>query len=216
MRIRLGCVVAIVLSVLGAVATAEAQKKTLVIGLNQDPDILDPTLARTYVGRIIFEHMCEKLYEIDENLKIFPQLAAELPAFADGGKTVTIKLRQGVKFNDGTPLNAEAMKYSLDRHREMKGSSRRSELDHVDAVEVVDPATIRLKLKAPFSPITAILADRAGMPVSPTQARKLDDKFGTAPVCVGPWAFVSSSGSSPTTTYAWRTCARAISTSCTW
>ena len=131
MRIRLGCVVAIVLSVLVAVATAEAQKKTLVIGLNQDPDILDPTLARTYVGRIIFEQMCEKLYEIDENLKIFPQLAAELPAFSDGGKTVTIKLRTGVKFNDGTPLNAEAMKYSLDRHREMKGSSRRSELGTV-------------------------------------------------------------------------------------
>ena len=47
--------------------------------------------------------MCEKLYEIDENLRIFPQLAAELPAVTDGGKTVTIKLRPGVKFNDGTP-----------------------------------------------------------------------------------------------------------------
>ena len=94
-----------------------------------------------------------------------------------------------MKFNDGTPLNAEAMKFSLDRHREMKGSSRRSELDHVNAVEVVDPLTVRLRLKAPFSPITAILADRAGMPISPAQAKKLDDKFGTAPVCVGPWAF---------------------------
>ena len=189
MRIRLGYAVAILLSALVATAPAEAQKKTLVIGLNQDPDILDPTLARTYVGRIVFEHMCEKLYEIDENLKIFPQLAAELPAFSDAGKTVTIKLRAGVKFNDGTPMTAEAVKFSLDRHREMKGSSRRSELDHVDAVDVVDPTTVRLRLKAPFSPITAILADRAGMPVSPTQARKLDDKFGTAPVCVGPWAF---------------------------
>ena len=189
MRIRLGYAVAILLSALVATAPAEAQKKTLVIGLNQDPDILDPTLARTYVGRIIFEHMCEKLYEIDESLKIFPQLAAELPAFSDAGKTVTIKLRAGVKFNDGTPMTAEAVKFSLDRHREMKGSSRRSELDHVDAVDVVDPTTVRLRLKAPFSPITAILADRAGMPVSPTQARKLDDKFGTAPVCVGPWAF---------------------------
>jgi peptide/nickel transport system substrate-binding protein len=189
MRIRLGWALAVVLSALVATATAEAQKKTLVIGLNQDPDILDPTLSRTYVGRIIYTHMCEKLYELDENLKIAPQLAADLPAFADGGKTVTIKLRSGVKFNDGTPLNAEAMKFSLDRHREMKGSSRRSELDHVDAVEVVDPLTVRLRMKAPFSPITAILADRAGMPVSPAQARKLDDKFGTAPVCVGPWAF---------------------------
>ncbi len=191
MRMRSG--VWLALGMLGMVllapGPADAQKKTLTIGLNQDPDILDPTLARTYVGRIIFEHMCEKLYEIDENLKIFPQLAADLPAFSDGGKTVTIKLRAGVKFNDGTPLTAEAMKFSLDRHREMKGSSRRSELDHVDAVEVVDPTTVRLRLKAPFSPITAILADRAGMPVSPAQARKLDDKFGTAPVCVGPWAF---------------------------
>ena len=51
-----------------SVAPAAAQKKTLVVALNQDPDLLDPTLSRTYVGRIIFAHMCEKLYEIDENL----------------------------------------------------------------------------------------------------------------------------------------------------
>jgi peptide/nickel transport system substrate-binding protein len=175
--------------VLVAAGPVDAQKKTLTIGLNQDPDLLDPTLSRTYVGRIIFAQMCEKLYEIDEGLKISPQLAADLPAFSDGGKTVTIKLRSGVKFNDGTAMTAEAVKFSLDRHREMKGSNRRSELDHVDAVEVVDPLTIRLRLKAPFSPLVAILADRAGMPVSPTQARKLDDKFATAPVCVGPWVF---------------------------
>jgi peptide/nickel transport system substrate-binding protein len=189
MRSRLGCALAILLTVLVAAAPAEAQKKTLVIALNQDPDLLDPTLSRTYVGRIIFAHMCEKLYEIDESLKIFPQLAADLPVFSDGGKTVTIKLRSGVKFNDGTPMTAESVKFSLDRHREMKGSNRRSELDHVNSVDVVDPLTVRLRLKAPFSPITAILADRAGMPVSPAQAKKLDDKFATAPVCVGPWAF---------------------------
>src|SRR6059036_3203071 len=109
---------------------AHAQKKTLVVALNQDPDILDPTLARTYVGRIIFAHMCEKLYEIDEKLNIYPQLAAELP-----------------RFTDGSAMTAEAVKYSLDRHREMKGSNRRSELDHVDAVDVVDPSTVRLRLK---------------------------------------------------------------------
>src|SRR5262245_4561453 len=103
---------------LGLLLTVEpvlAQKKQLVVALNQDPDILDPTLARTYVGRIIFEHMCEKLYEIDDSLKIYPQLAADLPMVADGGKTVTIKLRPGVKFNDGTPMNAEAVRSSPDR-----------------------------------------------------------------------------------------------------
>ena len=167
-----------------------AQKKTLIVALNQDPDVLDPTLARSYVGRIVFAHICEKLYEIDENLRIYPQLAADMPAVSDAGRTVTIRLRRGVKFNDGTPMDAEAVRFSLDRHRTLKGSSRRSELDGVAAVEVVDPETIRLRLKTPLSPLAAILTDRAGMPVSPAAVQKLGDKFGTAPVCVGPWQFV--------------------------
>jgi len=169
--------------------TAHAQKKTLVVALNQDPDLLDPTLARTYVGRIIFAQICEKLYEIDENLRIYPQLAADMPAISDGGRTVAIKLRSGVKFNDGTPMDAESVKFSLDRHRTLKGSNRASELAPVEAVEVVDPLTVRLRLKAPYSPLVAQLTDRAGMPISPTAVNKLGDKFGTAPVCVGPWQF---------------------------
>ena len=140
-RTRLGSWLVLGLAALTllAAAPAEAQKKTLVVALNQDPDLLDPTLSRTYVGRIVFEHMCEKLFELDEHLRIFPQLAAAMPAISDGGKTVTIKLRSGVKFNDGTPMNADAVKFSLDRHREMKGSNRRSELESVNTVEVVDP-----------------------------------------------------------------------------
>jgi peptide/nickel transport system substrate-binding protein len=109
---------------------------------------------------------------------------------SDGGKTITIKLRPGVKFNDGTPMNAEAVRYSLDRHLNMKGSNRRSELESINSIDVADDLTVRLKLKAPFSRLVAILADRAGMPVSPAVATKLGDKFGTAPVCVGPWQFV--------------------------
>jgi peptide/nickel transport system substrate-binding protein len=190
MQRALTTVAAFLLALTLAAEPAQAQKKTLVVALNQDPDILDPTPSRTYVGRIIFSQMCEKLYEIDENLRILPQLAAELPAFSDGGKTVTIKLRPGVKFNDGTPMDAESVRYSLDRHLNMKGSNRRSELESVNSIEVADPLTVRLKLKRPFSPLVAILADRSGMPVSPAAANKLGDKFGTAPVCVGPWQFV--------------------------
>src|ERR671931_737910 len=134
---------------------AWAQKKTLVVALNQDPDVLDPTLARTYVGRIVFSHICEKLYEIDEGLRISPQLAAAPPAITEGGRTVTIKLRGGVKFNDGTPMDAEAVKFSLDRHRTLKGSNRASELAPVEAVDVADPLTVRLRLKAPYSPLLA-------------------------------------------------------------
>jgi peptide/nickel transport system substrate-binding protein len=189
-RITRGLVLAVTaLVALGLADAAHAQKKTLVVALFQDPDILDPTLARTYVGRIVFSQICEKLYEIDESLRISPQLAAELPAITDGGRTVTIKLRPGVKFNDGTPMDAESVKFSLDRHRTLKGSNRASELAPVEAVEVVDPRTVRLRLKAPFSPLLAQLTDRAGMPVSPTAVNKIGEKFGTAPICVGPWQF---------------------------
>jgi peptide/nickel transport system substrate-binding protein len=177
----------VLLTLLLAATTTEAQKKTLVVALNQDPDVLDPTLSRTYVGRIVYASMCEKLYELDENLNIYPQLAAEMPRFADGGKTVTIKLRAGVKFNDGTAMDAEAVRYSLERHRTMPGSNRKSELTQITEVDVVDPLTVRVRLSKPFSPIVAALADRSGMPVSPAQAKKLGDKFGTAPICVGPW-----------------------------
>src|SRR5262252_4947746 len=190
MRCPLFAIATLCLGLVLAAEPALAQKKTLVVALNEDPDLLDPTLARTYVGRIVFEQMCEKLYEIDEGLRIFPQLAADMPAVSDGGKTVTIKLRPGVKFNDGTPMNAEAVRFSLDRHLNMKGSNRKSEIDLITAIEVVDPLTVRLRLKSPFSPLVAALADRAGMPVSPAQAGKLGEKFGTAPVCVGPWSFV--------------------------
>ena len=62
--------------------------------------MLDPTLARTYVGRIVFASICDKLFDIDEKLAIVPQLALSHETSSDG-KTVTIKLRPGVKFHDG-------------------------------------------------------------------------------------------------------------------
>src|SRR6476646_5252731 len=159
------------------------------IGLAEDPDVLDPTLARTYVGRIVFSSICDKLFDIDEKLNVVPQLALGHETSADG-KTVTIKLRPGVKFHDGEPLNAEAAKYSLDRHLNMKGSFRKPEIGSVDKVEVVDPLTIKLVLKQPFSPLLAQLTDRAGMMMSPKAAEAAGDKFGLKPVCAGPYKFV--------------------------
>src|ERR1700753_240280 len=88
---------------------------TLRIGLAEDPDILDPTMARTYVGRIVFSAFCDKLFDIDEKLNIVPQLALSHETSADG-KEVTIKLRPNVKFHDGEALAAEAAKVSRGRH----------------------------------------------------------------------------------------------------
>src|ERR1700681_1764406 len=162
---------------------------TLRIGLAEDPDILDPTLGRTYVGRIVFASFCDKLFDIDEKLNIVPQLALSHET-SDDGKEVFIKLRPGVKFHDGEPLNAEAAKFSLDRHLTLPTSFRKPELAQLDHVDVVDPLTIKLVLKTPFSPLIAQLTDRAGMMVSPKAAKEEGDKFGLKPVCAGPYKFV--------------------------
>jgi peptide/nickel transport system substrate-binding protein len=172
-----------------ALASAASAQSTLRIGLAEDPDVLDPTLARTYVGRIVFAALCDKLFDIDDNLNVVSQLALSHQVSADG-KAVTIKLRPGVKFHDGEPFNAEAAKFNLERHLNMQGSFRKAEIAQVDRVEVVDPLTIRLLLKAPFAPLIAQLTDRAGMMVSPKAAQALGDKFGTAPICAGPYKFV--------------------------
>ena len=162
---------------------------TLRIGLAEDPDILDPTMARTYVGRIVFASFCDKLFDIDEKLNIVPQLALS-HEISDDGQEVTIKLRPGVKFHDGEPFDAEAAKFSLERHLTLPGSFRKPELATVDHVDVVDPLTIKLVLKVPFSPLIAQLTDRAGMMVSPKAVKEQGDKFGLHPVCAGPYKFV--------------------------
>jgi peptide/nickel transport system substrate-binding protein len=163
--------------------------KVLRVGLAEDPDILDPTLARTFVGRIVFASLCDKLYDIDSNLHIVPQLAVSLPQRSADGKTLTIPLRQGVKFHDGTEFNAEAAKFSLERHANLPGSQRKSDIASLSTVEIVDPFTIRLTLHHPFAPFLAQLTDRAGMMVSPQAVQALGEKFGTQPVCAGPFKF---------------------------
>jgi peptide/nickel transport system substrate-binding protein len=169
-------------------AAAHAQT-TLRIGIAEDPDMLDPSLGRTYVGRIVFSAFCDKLFDIDEKLNIVPQLALSHETSADS-KEMTIKLRPGVKFHDGEPFDAEAAKFSLERHLTMPTSFRKPELASVDHVDVVDPLTIKLVLKTPYSPLIAQLTDRAGMMVSPKAVKEAGDKFGLHPVCAGPYKFV--------------------------
>src|SRR5262245_37331587 len=110
-----------------------AAQTTLRVGLAEDPDILDPTLARTYVGRIVFASICDKLFDIDEKLNVVPQLGLAHETSEDG-RTVVIKLRPGVKFHDGEPFDAEAAKYSLERHLTLQGSFRKPEVAAIDRI----------------------------------------------------------------------------------
>ncbi len=161
------------------------------IALSEDPDALDPTTANTFVAREVFASMCEKLYDVNDKLEIVPQLAASPPKVSSDGLMVTIALRTGVQFTDGTTFDAAAVKKTLDRDLTLPGSSRKSELGAVTAVDVVDPNTVKLTLSRPFSPLSAQLADRAGMIMSPAALDKEGKNFGANPVCVGPFSFVS-------------------------
>jgi peptide/nickel transport system substrate-binding protein len=182
--IRAGLALAFSLLALPAIA-----QTNLRIGLGDDGDALDPTLSRFYTTRIVFAALCDKLFDIDEKGNIVPQLALSSDTSADG-KIVTMKLRPGVKFHDGEPFDGAAAKYSLDRHLNMKGSFRRSEISVVNSVEVVDPLTIKLNLKSPFSPLLAQLTDRAGMMMPPKATEAAGDKFALNPICAGPYKFV--------------------------
>ena len=175
------------LTLLAGVAAAQPLPN-LRVGLREDPDILDPSLARTYVGRIVFAALCDKLFDINEKLEIVPQLATA-HAWEDP-KTLLVTLRTGVRFHDGEAMDAEAVKYSLMRHLTMQGSFRRGEINSMESVEVVDATHVRIRLKEPFAPFLSQLTDRAGMIVSPKAAEAAGNQFGNRPVCAGPFRFV--------------------------
>jgi peptide/nickel transport system substrate-binding protein len=177
----------------GTPASSSAVKKggTLTVALSAEPDQLDPTLSRSLYSRYVFETMCEKLYDVDAKTAIVPQLASALPKVSADGLTVTIPLRTGVKFADGTAFDSAAVKQTLERDLTLPTSARKSELGPITSVDTPDANSVVLHLSQPFSPLTAALTDRAGMVMSPTALTKLGDNFSTAPVCVGPFKFVN-------------------------
>jgi peptide/nickel transport system substrate-binding protein len=174
-------------AVLALAPLAAQAQGTLKIGLREDPDVLDPTLGSSYVGRIVYAGMCDKLFDLDAKLNIVPMLAT---AYKYEDPThLLITLRQGVTFQDGTQLDAEAAKASLMRHLTAKGSKRVGEINAIETIDIVDPHTIRLVLKQPASQMLAQLTDRAGIMMSPKAMAAEGDNFGLHPVCVGPYAF---------------------------
>ena len=159
------------------------------IGLQDDADVLDPDQSRTFVGRIVYTGLCDKLVDLTPNLDIVPQLATSWE-WSEGGSVLTMKLREGVVFHDETPFNAAAVVANIQRSKTLPESRRKSELSSVDTIEAVDDYTVKFTLKAPDASLVAQLADRAGMMISPTAAEKLGADFGSNPVCSGPFKFV--------------------------
>ena len=155
------------------------------IGLQEDPDSFDPARAYSFVGRIVLTSLCNKLIDAAPDLHFVPQLALSWETSADG-KTVIFRLRPGVKFSDGTEMDAAAVALNLDRAMHLPESRRKSEVAALDTVDVIDPLTLRLNLKNPFAPLIAQLSDRAGIVASP-KALKNAAGFDAAPACSGPF-----------------------------
>jgi len=159
------------------------------IGLRADPDVLDPAQGTSVAGRVVFTALCDKLIDTTAAGTYQPQLATEW-TWSPDNLSLTLKLRSGVLFQDGQPMDADAVKINLDRYRFDPVSKRKSELKPVESVDVVDPLTIKIRLREPYAPLISVLTDRAGMMMSPAALAKDKDTVGAHPVCAGPFQFV--------------------------
>jgi ABC-type transport system substrate-binding protein len=128
---------------------------------------LDPALQKTPCEVTQMRLIYDTLFVYDSSGKLQPMLATEYKL--DDPTTLTVKLRSGVKFHDGTAFNAEAVKFALDRALTDPESNIKGTLFMLDSVTAVDETTVRFKMKSPAAgPLLAQLADRAGMMYSPT------------------------------------------------
>lgn len=169
--------------------TSGAFAADLRIGLQEDPDALDTDQARTFVGRIVFESLCDKLVNITPELDFVPELATSWE-WSDDALTLTMQLRDDVVFHDGTAFDAAAVVANIERSKGLDESRRKSELASVESVEATGTYEVAFTLAAPDATLIAQLSDRAGMMLSPTAAEEKGLELANDPVCSGPYKFV--------------------------
>jgi peptide/nickel transport system substrate-binding protein len=178
-------------SATSAPAAAAAPKRggTLKVALSSDIIGIDPHGASAGVDRNVYTSVYNALVAPDKNLNIVPDLAESWTT--PDPTTYLFKLRPNVKFHDGTPFDADAVKKNFDWILDPANASpRKPEIDDIDQVTVVDPATVKISLKTAFAPFLSIISDRAGYMVSPTARAKYGKDYPRNPVGTGPFQFV--------------------------
>jgi len=163
---------------------------TLRVGFNVEPDSLDPAKTAT-TGGFFIEYIYARLVHIGTDKLPQPWLAESWQVSEDG-KTITFKLRPALKFQDSTPLDAAAVKFSFERILDPKTASPvKAQFGSLQSVEVIDPLTVAFKFAQPFpSFFTNASLYSAGI-VSPTAVTRYGENFGRNPVGAGPFGFKS-------------------------
>lgn len=169
-----------------AMLALPANAASLRIVLESDAGQLDPAASTSFIERIVYASLCDKLIDVAPDLSYVPQLATKW-TWSPDLLSLDLQIREGVTFHDGEKLDAEAVKYNIERYKTAPFSIRKTELAPVAGVEVTGPYAVRIKLSQPYAPLIGVLADRAGMMVSPKAAAAAGDKFTLAPVCAGPF-----------------------------
>jgi peptide/nickel transport system substrate-binding protein len=175
---------------LGLVGTA--QQQVLIIAQGTDATMLDAPLATDSPSASVYSHISEGLFELTVDGRVVPKLAESFEVSADG-LAMTIRLRRGILFHDGTQLDAAAVKFNLDRFIDpATGAAFRFLLfPAVNRVEVVDSLTVRIVLNQPYAPLMANLSHSSLAIQSPAAIRSLGARYGDNPVGTGPFRFVS-------------------------
>ncbi|MGD8164299.1 glutathione ABC transporter substrate-binding protein GsiB [Pantoea sp. FN0307] len=165
--------------------------KDAVIAVGSNFTTLDPYDANDTLSQAVAKSFYQGLFGFDKDMKLVNVLAESYQASPDG-LTWTIKLRSGIKFQDGTLFNAEAVKVNLDRASDQDNHLKRYNLfKHIATTEVLDHTTVKITLKQPFSAFINILAHPAAAMISPTALKKYGKEIGFHPVGTGPYQFVT-------------------------
>jgi peptide/nickel transport system substrate-binding protein len=169
-------------------ATQVRRGGTLTVALDGNPKTFDPMLANDQVSMPVVNNTFESLYKYDESLTPVPWLAERVEQ--PDNVTYVFHLRRDVTFHDGTPMDAEAVRFSIDRVRGNKASPRARDGQEIVESVVVDPYTYKIVLREPFAPFPSRLAGGLGAIVSPTAVQAMgDEAFGLNPVGTGPFRF---------------------------
>lgn len=164
-----------------------AEDRVLLIASSTDVSSLDPIRGNAGSDHVLLYPLYDTLVAWDENFEPAPGLAESWEFVSSTELQLT--LREGLTFHDGEPLDAEAVKYNLDRAM-AEGSNLIADLASVSEVRVDDELSVTLLLERPDSSIVMVLADRAGMMVSPAAAEAAGGDLSTEPVGAGGWSFV--------------------------